>query len=584
MTGIFAAIGKSNCKELVLNGLEAQGSRENEISAIAIKSEGVFSYMQYEAGPAELKKNAMLAEGDGNTAIAVCKNIMRRGDSAISADSACCIAAAGELLILDELKERFSKSNIHSACDMLLTIAKVVSSDSKAEMQRRAFSLLENSISYIYIPKGEEAVYCHRGEQPLWIGISETHMFLSGNASALGGIAEKCVYLKEGESAKLTAEKAYVFDSKLKRIKKNVLPAFESKALSEERELSSDSILFPVTVRETVKRFTNGGKLNFSLFNLSKRTIEKTERIIFTAPPSCFGAAMLGAYNLKMLCDIPSAFFEAGELRYSKEVFKKDTLLITLSDGYDDTDALACVKRAKSFGAKTLAVTPASASALAAESDIVINPDPDGKSLNNSVLSFLVLHLTLCFLSLHIGYKNEIVSELYLGVTIKLCEMLSGKTAVALKGDEETELLSRKLLNCDNIFVTGLDCDFALSHQGAKIIQDTARVNASPVSLFTLFNTEKSIIKNSVIIAFITSKELLNNAVIMLRRLEVLGADITVICDSNTAQELEGFGNVISFSDSIPLFNSDIAAASLYASALKAREIINEESEKQAIS
>ena len=130
---------------------------------------------------------------------------------------------------------------------------------------------------------------------------------------------------------------------------------------------------------------------------------------------------------------------------------------------------------------------------------------------------------------------------------------------------------------------TGLCADRAIAGEAAEIFRDTAGINAFHLSLAELENEDSEYLKSSKIIAVITDKEYAYKTLKTAGQLATSGIDITIVAGESIAQELFEAKNVLTYPDSLPLFNRICAAATLYNAAVTALFLTGEGKEQKAV-
>lgn len=580
MSGIFGYIGTEECKDILIKGISLLEKRGSETTGIVLKSKNDLLAIKTKGNANDLKQISGTVKNNSTAGIAQCDRAMRCKAAQITAKPACnnLFAAAmdGAIENFDELK-RWTNNPFPIATDedLLLAVLCVANSPDKLDIIKKTDSLIKGGPSYAFIGNDDNAIYCKAGSRPLIIGLGKEGFYLSSELNAIISYAEKYICLDDGECAKITKDKAVIYDSKYKKIKKPLLAVPEDLYFENDYSIKDEIFYCPLAVKETYKQFVQKSKINFDYLKLNHRSIDKIKRIIITGCGCSYNTAQISAYNFSMLTDIPASAFPSGELRYSGCVIDKGTLLIAISHRGESEDTAACVKRFKAAGAKAIAVTSGKTSYLSRICDSVINPNCDFETNEVSLRSFISSYLAMCFLALHIGSKCAIVNDLYLSVTIKMAEMLPGKLSSAIKPTPAFDAAASMLSQAENVFVTGLGADWALSLEGADKLRAIAKINASALCVSELVLKCPPLLDDSLVLALITNKELLQKALYSLRRAKSLGAKIIIITTENIEEEIKDFDKIISFNDSIPLFNPLTCIAGLYKIAIIADEIKN---------
>lgn len=582
MSGIFGYIGNRNCKDSLVCGIKLLEKRGSDMSGFALKiNEEILSIKvkgNADVLSQEIKDDDILSfAGIAQTGRAYrCK----ASDASANPSSNNLFAVAMDGIIdnFDSLKHWCANPfPINTDEDLLLALLCITNSSDKTELLIKTDSMLMGNPTYAFVCNNEDAVYCKKGNAPLVIGMASDGFFISSEINALIPFASKYILLGDGEFARITKNKASVFDINLKKIKKSLLPVPEKSYIESNYILSDEIYYCPLTVKETYNNFVKNSKLSFEYIKMTHRSIDRLSRIIITGSSGSFNVAKISGYNFEMLTDIPTFVRPAGELRYSGTVMDKNTLLIAISHRGENEDTISCVKRAQAFGAKTIAVTNNSSSYLALLCNEIINPGCDFDCGDISLRSFVSNYLAMCFLSLYIGWKNSVVTELYLNVAIKMAEMLPGKISASVKNTPLLEKAANKILCSKNVFVAGLGADWALSYEAAQKLREISRINAGAYCISELINTASCLLdSSSLIVALITNKELMQKSLRYLRYAKTTGAKIIIVTTANIEEEITDFDNIISFNDSVPIFNALPCITGIYKLAVIINDMRNQ--------
>lgn len=578
MSGIFGYIGNEECRELLADGLESLEKRGKETSGIALKNmDDIFS-VKTVGNASALKQKLLKINNTATIGIAQCDNAARCKASPLTAKPAAnnmyAVVMDGYIDNFDDLKRQSGHPfPIATDEDLLLAMLCVLNQPEKIELAGKIAAMIVGTPSFMFFSNEADVLYCRAGSQPLLIGIGENGFYISSELNTLTRLCAKYTSLDFGESARITKNKLTVYDSKYRKIKK-VLLATPQEIHFENNYPFKDEIFYcPLAVKETYKNFIHNAKLDFEDLKLTRRSVEKIKRIILTGSGSSYNVAKISQYNFEMLTDIPCMACEAGELRYAGSIMDKSTLMIAISHRGENDSTIACVRRAKTFGAKIICLTSNKTSSLARLSDRIINPNCDFDVSDISFRSYISNYLAMSFFTLYLGYKNSVVNELYLNVTIKMAEMLSGKVFSSIKSSAAFENTAEILHTCSTVYVTGLGADYALSLEGAQKLQQIGKLDAFAYPVCRLSQTQEELLSDKVVIALITNKELLQKTLYDLRKIKNKGARVLIITTSNIEEEIKDFESILAFNDSIPLFNPIICICSVYKIAVLTDEI-----------
>jgi len=454
--------------------------------------------------------------------------------------------------------------------ELLLGCLCAMDEKNKTQLLFKLSDTVVGNISFAFIPSGENAIYCKSGISKLFIGISESGSYLSDDLEVLQPLCEKYAVLENNQTAKLTKERILFFDSKHKKTKKPF-------TLSDKRrsEIGSDqsiekALCCSLSAKETFYRFVKNGRFAFDYLKLKSAYLNKINKITLLGSSSSKSTALACRELFETYCLIDSNALDCEEFLNSKTPIDKNTLVIIISDG-SDIRALEALEKARKSGAKILAVSNSKYSALALNCDYLISPNKYSYGVYFPA-DFVSDYLALSLFALYFGYRINVISELFLGVSIKMAEMLSGIIQTASKPSAAYESASLLMLGAQNVFVCSVGTDFSLSFSGAQLIRQTAQRCALSLSLSELCEINAALISGSAVFALISDKERIWSTAKKLMQIKETGADIIIITSEGIAQELEGFENIIAFNDSLPIFNPLPCISSLYKIALMAQE------------
>ncbi|MBE6719325.1 MAG: SIS domain-containing protein, partial [Ruminococcaceae bacterium] len=503
MSGIFAYIGSEEPRDVLITGLSKMQHRGGEVNGVSVKAKDGFATVKTVGDLQRLSEEGGKTVTDGCCGIAETSHQLRcvGALSTVPASNGFFSAVCdGPVLNFHDLKRR-TKADFDIATDEDLIAASLCffDTDNKIERAFKAAELFRGGPGFAFISKDESSVFARAGNKPFFVGAGDGGMYVSSELAALFGCCEKYAVLLNGESVKLRSDRALFFDAKCRKTKKSyqALPStvrFET-ALTLQDKLYGCSL----AVREIWSHYVKNSKLCLDSLHLTKRSVEKLSKIILTGEGSSYFSALYARHLLELQTDIPSYAYASGEFMHAKGVIDKNTLLIAVSDRGETPSTLSCVRRAKQCGAKTLAVTGSGTSALAFMCDTVLTTDCDS-TRGISFTSFIAGSVALSLLSLFIGQKDDVVTDIYLSVALKMTEMLSGKIATAIKNSTAVSTAATIIDSAQYVFAAGTGLDYAASLEAADKIREVAGINCTAMPLSELVNVSPRLLSDSAVI------------------------------------------------------------------------------------
>lgn len=580
MNGIFAYVGNTPCKDTVLSGIEMLKKRGTHTTGCAMLIDDDIHTVKADCFSDSLRDKLSSFPMDCFCALTACADAYRTKPSSITAppssNNLFAVAIDGVVENFEYLK-RWCQNPFPIATDedLILALLCVANKQNKIELAQKVNSLVEGNPTFCFFSNDENALYVSCGNGPAVIAVNDNGFLVSSELNAVIPFAKKYFVLNNGEYARLTQDRLAVFDSRLKRVKKSLLSVPENTFVENNPILCDEVYYCPLAVRETYSRLVKDGNLNFDYLRFNKRNADKISQIILLGDSESYNCAKIAEYNFSMLTTIPVQAHHAGEFQYSGVVMDRNTLLIAISDRGESESTIACVQRAKGYGAKAIAFCSNANSALVRVCDYFVNVGCDFNSAAVSLRSYLSNYLALSFFALHLGSKSGVITQLYLSVTLKMAEMLAGKISASVKSSPQLERAAVQINEAQNILVCGIGADCALSLEIAQKLRQIAGVSASAYSVCDIVETTGDLLYKSLIVAVLSNKDLCQKSLYFLRKAKSLGAQIIIFTSSNIEESIEDFENIIAFDDSIPLFNSLSILTGLYKTAVILEEMNN---------
>ncbi len=587
MSGIFAYTGKDNARDIILSGISKLKNRGQDMAGFVLREENAFASFKIKGTPDELSHTHSQTENISTTGIAECAREEICKASSLSAPPASnesfAVALDGDIQNFLSLKKWSSRqSAIVSREDLVLACLCIMNEENKIALANKVYTAIIGSPSFAFMPAEENAIYCKSGSSKLIIGYSKSGSFLASELDALLPFCEKYAVLEENESAKLLQDRIIVFDSKMKRIKKTFQNIKSQNLITNDFVQGDELYSAPLAIRETNSRFIKNGQIYFNSIKLSNRYFDRVNRIILVSNGSSKNTALAAKSLFETYCSVYTDALDSSEFLTSKVPLDKNALIIAISPDGENKSTVLAVKKARANHAKTIALSGNTNSALARECDYCINTSSKNGESPLSFRAFISDYLTLCLFSLYIGSKINIVSDLYLGVTLKMAELLTGILSAVIKSSLKLEKTAKLLLSSDEIYITCAGEDNLLCHEAERIIRETLIKNAKAVLPGDLSDYPEQLINSKTVIVLITDKNSFQREMKNILRMKNRGANIIIIASEGIEEEVEGFENIITFTDSLPALNPITCIASVYKIALLADKTAKEKDMEQS--
>ena len=539
MNSLFAYIGDKPCKEALLQGVMRCPSAP--FIGLAIPTDKGLLLSKEKHSDSSPMRQALATDEDGTVGIAALTQPLASG---ATEDKAMPYERNGNLFALN------GNCSAEEAEALAQAIIVKADSDRLAMMKKH---LAEQHGSVVIFSEREQCLYCRAGLSTLYIATAEHGFFIADTLAALPGEAVRFYHLKKGESAKITRERVAVYDLRLRKIKKPMLSSAGS--LPTQGALFPDGtpLSFPLTAKACIRLFIQYGVLVKEAVCPLGRELQRITHVMLAGDGDALLAAKMAATRISELADLPTSVYESSDPALANALIGKGTLLIAIAPEGRDDAAAQCIERAGRLGAVTMAVTADAHSplSLTAASHLAV---PSGNTLVST-------YLALSFFSLYIGNRYEVISDIYLSVTVQLATMLAGKLSTAVKAVPPLLHLSGRISHAGAVVTAGIGADVAVADAAAAVLRRALKIPAYSQSLTSLAAEAGATTRNALVLAFLTDAETSRAALLPVYRLQQAGTQVVIITTEGIAADLPETVPTVAYPDSIPLFNPLICLA-----------------------
>ena len=230
------------------------------------------------------------------------------------------------------------------------------------------------ALAIIFAGRHDLMVGARRGS-PLAVGYGDGEMFLGSDALALAPLTDRICYLEEGDWVELTKTGAQVYDADDKAVSREVKQTALSGALigkGEYRHFMQKEIFEqPAVIGDTLQTFLNPLNRNVELPDLGI-DLSDISRITISACGTAFYAGLVAKYWFEQVARQPVEVDIASEFRYREAPMPDKGLSLFISQSGETIDTLEALRYAKRCGQKILSLVNVAESAIARESDAIL--------------------------------------------------------------------------------------------------------------------------------------------------------------------------------------------------------------------
>ena len=333
----------------------------------------------------------------------------------------------------------------------------------------------------ILFKKYNNTVVGARRGSPLAVGYGPGENYLGSDSYALKSMTKKITYLEDGEVCLITNDKIEFYNSKNKKINKEILILSNDKFTAEKgdykdfmsKEINEQNYTAKTCIKEYIDKIRK--EINIYNFPISPKNIEK---IVLIGCGTAYHSCITARYWFEELTSIPIEIDVASEFRYRKIKFNQNYLYIFVSQSGETADTFAALDKCKKNNVKTCSVINVVESSIARLSDFVL-PIHAGPEIGvASTKAFIGQMLVLYILAIKIAETRKDIDKLnyekQIDELIKLPELIDR----TLKCQDKTEIIAKDFLKAKGAMFLGRGLSFPIALEGALKLKELSYLHA----------------------------------------------------------------------------------------------------------
>jgi len=315
----------------------------------------------------------------------------------------------------------------------------------------------------------------------LAVGYSHEENYLGSDSYALKSMTNKITYLEDGDVCFLSSDKVEFYNSKNKKVNREVLTLSEDKHTAEKgdfkdfmsKEINEQNITAKACINEYVDQFRKD--INLYNFPIIPQDIEK---IILIGCGTAYHSCLTAKYWFEELTNIPIEIDVASEFRYRKIKFNKKNLYIFVSQSGETADTLEALYLCKKNNVKTCSIVNVVESSLARSSDFVL-PIHAGPEIGvASTKAFIGQMLVLYILAMKISEVRKEISKSDYIAKINELKKLPDLISKTLKCENKIQIIAKDFLGAKGAIFLGRGLSFPIALEGALKLKELSYLHA----------------------------------------------------------------------------------------------------------
>lgn len=385
-----------------------------------------------------------------------------------------------------------------------------------------------------------DRVYAVRKASPLIVGEGDGEYFIASDIPAFLKYTNKYVILEDDEIVCMEPAGTHFYDIHGLEIQKTVqtaewdveqaqkqgFPHFMLKEIHEQ----------PKVVKKTLDAMIKDGVPNFSEVGLSDEYIRGLNRIFVVACGTAMHAGIVARYAIERFARIPVTVETASEFRYMNPIVGENDLVILVSQSGETADTKAGLELAREKGAKTLAVVNVKYSAIARTADMCINTLAGPEIAVASTKAYTVQIAVLYLIAFRMAFAMGKIDEAKLRELT--CEIQKAPAAIEniLKKEDECRFIASRLVSVEKLFFIGRGLDYALSLEASLKLKEITYIHSEAYAAGELKHGTISLIEDGVpVVTLLTQENVLPKTVSNMEEVKARGACVIALAPQNTS-------------------------------------------------
>jgi len=334
----------------------------------------------------------------------------------------------------------------------------------------------------ILFKKFNNIVVGARRGSPLAVGYGPEENYLGSDSYALKSMTNKITYLDDGDVCVLTNNKVDFYNSKNKKINKEVLILSNDKHAAEKGEykdfMSKEINEQNITAKTCIKEYVDELRKDINLYNfpINPKDIQK---IVLIGCGTAYHSCVTAKYWFEELTNIPIETDIASEFRYRKIKLNKKNLYVFVSQSGETADTFAALDLCKKNKVKTCSIINVVESSIARSSDFVL-PIHAGPEIGvASTKAFMGQMLVLYILAIKISEVRKEISQSDYEKKINNLKKLPDLIKKTLNYcQDNTPIIAKDFLKAKGAMFLGRGLSFPIALEGALKLKELSYLHA----------------------------------------------------------------------------------------------------------
>ena len=378
---------------------------------------------------------------------------------------------------------------------------------------------------------------------PLVIGVGIGEHFIASDVAALLPVTQRFIFLEEGDVADLRRDRLTIYDANGRRVER---PVRESELTADAAErgayrhyMQKEIFEQAQAVANTLEGRISGERVLEEAFGpAAAKIFDAVQGVHIIACGTSYHAGLIGRYWLESLAGIPCSVEVASEFRYRKQVVRRNSLVVTISQSGETADTLAGLKEAKRLGfGKALTICNVPESSLVRESDLALMTRAGPEIGVASTKAFTTQLVALMLLVIALGRRHGMSGQEEARLVGQL-QSLPRRIEEVLRLDPVIERLAEQFADKHHALFLGRGAQYPVAMEGALKLKEISYIHAEAYPAGELKHGPLALVDADMpVIVVAPNNELLEKLKSNLQEVRARGGELIVFADTRAEME-----------------------------------------------
>jgi len=374
-----------------------------------------------------------------------------------------------------------------------------------------------------------------RQGSPLAVGLGDGEMYLGSDAIALAPLSQRIIYLEDGDWAVLTGDSVDVFDAEDNRIEREEkLSELSGAGIGKggyRHFMLKEIYEQPQVIGDTLHSFINPANRTVTLPDLGC-DLAQVPKFTLIACGTSYYACLVAKYWLERLAGVPVEVDIASEFRYRRPRMPEGGAALFISQSGETIDTLAALRYAREQGQHILSIVNVPESAIARESDAILQTNAGPEIGVASTKAFTTQLTVLACLVIATARARGEISDEDQGHLVGALTEVPARAAEILNHDERLEEIAHRVAEARDVLYLGRGTSFPIALEGALKLKEISYIHAEGYAAGEMKHGPIALIDEDVpVIVIAPSDDLLDKTISNVEQVVARGGRLVMLAD-----------------------------------------------------